>query len=287
MRKTELLSNTWSWLFCSFCKRLGHLAEDCIELFIITHPRMHIPQPVQLAPMDFMPDPHDNYSEEERYNVDLDEPDSDWSDWSLEVYPPTPRPSHVSSDQEQSAISSSEGDQAFAGYNQNGFDSYMSLDSDGTHSYEYHSWHSARSLSSDPADAEHLNLQGCIQVPERASPLRHLSPRSPTNFITSDIDPDFEVVSDADSSSPNLLSGHGYKRWNPEHQNYLHSSGICSSSATHISRKVSPEDLEQWRSLYKPCKRIKSAATDHISTSISKIDNLKSNSSNTSTSNNQ
>ncbi|KAI3928825.1 hypothetical protein MKW98_024426 [Papaver atlanticum] len=208
-------------------------------------------------------------------------------DWSLEVFPPTPRPSPVSSDQQHSAISTSEGDQAFAGYNQSGFNSYMSLDSDGTHSDEFHSWHSASILSSNPSDAEHLDLQGCIQVPERASPRRPLSPRSPTNFITSDIDPDFEVVSDADSSSPNLHSVHGYKRWNPEHQNYLHSSGIGSSSATHNSRKVSLEELKQWRSQYKPSKRIKSASTGHTSTSTSKTDNLKTNGSSTSTSNNQ
>ncbi|KAI3832552.1 hypothetical protein MKW98_002098 [Papaver atlanticum] len=265
-------------LLCSFCKRLGHLAEDCIELFIVTHPGMHIPQPLQLAQLEYMSDPDDNYTEEERYNVDQDEPDPDWSDWSLEVFPPTLRPSPISSDQYQSGLSFSEGEQSYEGYNQSGFNSYISLDSERTQSDEFNSWHSANSLSSNGYEAENQTSQGSLQVEDQASPLSHLSPRIPANFITSDIDPDFEMVSDSESSACNNLSGPGHKRLNPEQQNYLHISGIGSSSATHNSRRISGEDLDQWRSQYKPSKRIKCASSSLPCTS--KEGNFKPDSSN-------
>ncbi|XP_026399075.1 uncharacterized protein LOC113294919 [Papaver somniferum] len=151
----------------------------------------------------------DNYTEEEGFNVDQDEPDPDWSDWSLEVFPPTPRPSPISSEQDQSGLSFSEGEQAFEGYNQRGFNSYMSLDSDRTQSDEFNSWHSAN--SSNGYEAENQTSQGSLQVEDQASPLSHLSPRSPANFITSDIDPDFEMVSDSESSAFNSISGPGHK----------------------------------------------------------------------------
>lgn len=170
---------------------------------------MHIPLPLQLAQGEYLSDPEDNYTEEEGFNVDQDEPDPDWSDWSLEVFPPTPRPSPISSEQDQSGLSFSEGEQAFEGYNQRGFNSYMSLDSDRTQSDEFNSWHSAN--SSNGYEAENQTSQGSLQVEDQASPLSHLSPRSPANFITSDIDPDFEMVSDSESSAFNSISGPGHK----------------------------------------------------------------------------
>lgn len=65
---------------------------------------MQSPDPILPPPPHNTPELEENYTEEERFNVDIDAPESDWSDWSLEVHP-----SAASSGQDQSAISFSEG----------------------------------------------------------------------------------------------------------------------------------------------------------------------------------
>ncbi|XP_026423293.1 uncharacterized protein LOC113319236 [Papaver somniferum] len=92
--------------------RLGHLTQHCTDIYLLTHRRRQSPPPVQLAPHQILhahpPSPEDNYSEEERFNLDVDEPDPDWNDWSLEVHP-----SPNSSGQEQSPLSFSGAEQAY------------------------------------------------------------------------------------------------------------------------------------------------------------------------------
>ncbi|RZC61919.1 hypothetical protein C5167_023663 [Papaver somniferum] len=116
-------------LLCNYCHKLGHLTQHCIDIYLLTHRRRQSPPPVQLAAHQILhappPSPEDNYSEEERFNVNIDEPDPDWNDWSLEVHP-----SPNSSGQEQSALSFSGAEQAYRGYNQEGFNSFMDSSSE-------------------------------------------------------------------------------------------------------------------------------------------------------------
>lgn len=174
-------------LFCNCCNRLGHVVEDCTDIYILSQQRMQSPDSPLPPPPHNTPEPEDNYTDEERFNVDIDVPDSDWSDWSLEVHH-----SPVSSGQNQSAISFLEGDLDFEGYNQRGFNSHMSTDSNSNNI----------NISSSSAD-DSVQAAQPIQLEEESTLPQQNHDLSPVNFLTSDIHIDFALVSDSSSSSQN------------------------------------------------------------------------------------
>lgn len=47
-------------LLCNYCNRLGHTPEDCIDFFLLNHPRMQSPDQYQIVPHEIMPIPEDN-----------------------------------------------------------------------------------------------------------------------------------------------------------------------------------------------------------------------------------
>ncbi|XP_026387529.1 uncharacterized protein LOC113282696 isoform X2 [Papaver somniferum] len=236
------------------CKQVGPESKistsiDLLKVDLITQFRAH--QILHAPP----PSPEDNYSEEERFNVNIDEPDPDWNDWSLEVHP-----SPNSSGQEQSALSFSGAEQAYRGYNQEGFSSFMASSSEFIHlqtlqvknnlhslSLEQNrhievtikrastlSWilapnlyawmrnnqnhtdqGSARSRSASTGE-KNINMHNSIQQPAEVSSQQQRTQQSPVNFLTSDIEADFELASDASSISANSIARPRHKRDNPE-----------------------------------------------------------------------
>lgn len=100
-------------LFCSYCRRLGHEHQHCIDMYLLNHQRL-LPEDTPQIPFH----PHlqalrpfieqerdDAYYEEMIYNVDLDDPDPEWSDWGS-----NPFDSPASSEQNKSAISFFDGE---------------------------------------------------------------------------------------------------------------------------------------------------------------------------------
>ncbi|KAI3923348.1 hypothetical protein MKW98_026941, partial [Papaver atlanticum] len=75
-------------LFCSYCHKLGHLREVCIDLYLFNHQEMLIHEPPQVPAQSnqqiigpfIEPGYDDDYYEEMYQNVDIEAPDSDWSD---------------------------------------------------------------------------------------------------------------------------------------------------------------------------------------------------------------
>ncbi|RZC74085.1 hypothetical protein C5167_049567 [Papaver somniferum] len=236
-------------LVCNYYHRLGHLTDDCIEIYLLNHRRRHSPPPFQLAPHLRLisppappPSPENNYSEEERFNVDVEDPDPEWNDWSLEVHP-----SPISSSQEQSALSFSGAEQAYRGYNQDGFNSYMASSSETTNSDDFYGWmrnyqaHTTQERERNMAastDEEDINMHDSVQQPAEAASQQHQIRQSRINVLTSDIEADFDLVSDDSSSSTNRPTRPSHKRANPEQQAYFQSSGIGTSSASIISRRI-------------------------------------------------
>lgn len=278
-------------LVCNYYHRLGHLTDDCIEIYLLNHRRRHSPPPFQLAPHLRLisppappPSPENNYSEEERFNVDVEDPDPEWNDWSLEVHP-----SPISSSQEQSALSFSGAEQAYRGYNQDGFNSYMASSSETTNSDDFYGWmrnyqaHTTQERERNMAastDEEDINMHDSVQQPAEAASQQHQIRQSRINVLTSDIEADFDLVSDDSSSSTNRPTRPSHKRANPEQQAYFQSSGIGTSSASIISRRIVSEELNQWTSQLPPAKRYKAAAAEPSTANIS-INTNSSSSNNT------
>ncbi|XP_026379427.1 uncharacterized protein LOC113274170 [Papaver somniferum] len=99
--------------FNSYCRRLGHEHQHCIDMYLLNHQRL-LPEDTPQIPFH----PHlqalrpfieqerdDAYYEEMIYNVDLDDPDPEWSDWGS-----NPFDSPASSEQNKSAISFFDGE---------------------------------------------------------------------------------------------------------------------------------------------------------------------------------
>ncbi|KAI3880023.1 hypothetical protein MKW92_006739, partial [Papaver armeniacum] len=109
-------------LFCSFCHRLGHEHQDCIDVVLLNNQHMlpqppspALPQPDLHALGPFVePEYDDDYYEKMIHNVDFEDPDPEWSDWGS-----NPFGSPASSDQNKSAISFFDGE----GYRKEGFHS--------------------------------------------------------------------------------------------------------------------------------------------------------------------
>ncbi|KAI3851299.1 hypothetical protein MKX03_028819 [Papaver bracteatum] len=129
-------------------------------------------------------------------------------------------------------------------------------------------------------DEEDINMQNSTQQPDENSSQQQQTQQSPTNFLTSEIEADFELVSDASSRSADSMAKPGHKRDNPEQQAYLQSSSIGTSSAPNISRRLDIEELHQWTSQLTPAKRYKTTAVKPTIPDIS-INNNSSSSSNT------
>ncbi|KAI3892170.1 hypothetical protein MKX03_036775 [Papaver bracteatum] len=170
------------------------------------------------------------------HNVDFEDPDPDWSDWSS-----NPFGSPASSEQNRSAISFFDGE----GYQQEGFHSDSSSDSTRTIA---EAW-----LVEENSIPEYpINELVCL-LPSQPADLQH--PFSPSIFLVSNIE-DSELISDTDLRSP------GIKRLNPEQQSSLHGAGIGSSSCPEFSRLVTSEDCDQWINIYRPAKRFKPDTLD-------------------------
>ncbi|XP_026408720.1 uncharacterized protein LOC113303850 [Papaver somniferum] len=164
-------------------------------------------------------------------NVDIEEPDTDWSDWVS-----TPVESHAISDQDKYEISFF----IKEGYRQEGFHSGTCSDSSRSISEAWlveqngtFETHSSELISHSPPQPS--EIQQCF---------------SPTIFLVSDIE-ESELISDCDLPSPAI------KRLNPEQQTYLNSTGIGSSPAPHVLRTFNNEELDQWINFYRPAKNIK------------------------------
>ncbi|XP_026398079.1 uncharacterized protein LOC113293772 [Papaver somniferum] len=159
---------------------------------------------------------------------DVDDPDTDWSDWSLEVHHSPVHPSPASSSQDQYVISLSGGEQTYAGYHQDGFNSFMSSTSKGTKSDSFYTWfrknntHQSERINESYSEEEEVEQQVHIQEPMEEIQLQQQQQgqSSPNRFLTSDIEATFEVVSDSSSDSSSNSSSRtarpGYKRVNPE-----------------------------------------------------------------------
>lgn len=242
-------------LFCSFCHRLGHLREDCIELFLFNHQEIlnqalpqDPPQPIQQVIGPFIePEYDDAYYEEMYHNVDIEDPDpgSDWStDWDI-----NPFGSHASSGEDNSAISFLDGE----GYKQDGFHSDTSTDSERTIS-------AAWLVEENSNFVENQGFEQVTVSPAQTTEVQQ--PFSPSIFLVSDIE-ETELLSDTDMpSSPSSYSSPALKRHNPELHTFLLNSGVGSSSGPHLSRRVSAEETEQWTALYQPAKRLKFDSID-------------------------
>ncbi|KAI3903893.1 hypothetical protein MKW92_021798, partial [Papaver armeniacum] len=109
-------------LFCTHCQRLGHEQQNRIDIYLLNHQDLLLQNPPQvpiqnnphaLGPF-IEPEYDDDYHQEMLYNVDIDEPDTDWSDWAS-----THIESQAISDQDRSEISFFTGE----GYRQEGFHS--------------------------------------------------------------------------------------------------------------------------------------------------------------------
>ncbi|KAI3892013.1 hypothetical protein MKX03_030847, partial [Papaver bracteatum] len=197
-----------------------------------------------------------NYDEEEIFNEDIEEPEPGWREWSLEVHP-----SPINSSQERSVISISRGEQDFRGYNQDGFDSFMSSDSENFYVWmRNNGMHRDENYIASPSCEEGTESPANFQQPMEetmAAPLQQQS--SLTNFVTSDIEANFEVVSNYSSSSSSRIPIPGNKRPNPKQQAYLISSGIENSSVANFSRNFLREELNHWTYQRSPAKRYKSS----------------------------
>lgn len=114
--------------FCSYCHRIVHEHQDCIDVLLLNNQHMlpkapspALPEPVLHALGHFIEtDYDDDYYEEMIHNVDFEDPDPEWSDWGS-----NPFGSPTSSGQNKSTISFFDGE----GYQQEGFHSDSSLDS--------------------------------------------------------------------------------------------------------------------------------------------------------------
>ncbi|KAI3875851.1 hypothetical protein MKX03_023774, partial [Papaver bracteatum] len=224
-----------------------------------------------------------NYLEEERFNEYFEEPAPGWREWILEVHP-----SPLNSSQERSVISISRGEQDFRGYNQDGFDSFMPSDSESSNSENLYAWmrnnamHRNENGRASSSEEEGSESPANVHQPMEETMEDHLQQHSsPTNFVTSDIEANFEVVSDYSSSSSSRTPIPGQKRPNPEQQAYLISSAIGTSSATNLSRNCSREELNRWASQSTPAKRYKSSFVE-----LSSPNNLNQNQPNNSSTNN-
>lgn len=225
------------------------------------------PQPVQkdIAPLvepDVMgpfvePDYDDDYYQEMIHNVDRDEPDFDWSNWSF-----NPIISLVSYGQDNSAISFSGGE----GYQQNGFHSDTYSDSERIISAIWLVEENTNIIKDHYLEQE--------SMPPAQPPLIQQS-HSRTRFIVSDIK-DAEFLSDADISSPSIFPiGPGLRRQNLDQQAYLLNAGTGSSSAPSLSRRVTIDETEQWTVPYQPAKIFKSDSMDQLTfdTSSNSVNN--------------
>ncbi|KAI3890406.1 hypothetical protein MKX03_028228, partial [Papaver bracteatum] len=227
-----------------FCHRLGHEHQDCIEVFLLNHQHMfpQAPAPIPLQPNLQALGPFieleydDDYFEDMIHNVDFEDPDPDWSDWGS-----NPFGSPTSSDQKKSAISFFDGE----GYQQEGFHYDSSSDSARTIS---EAWLvESNNFFEDP-------ISELVSLPP-SQPADLQKPFSPSIFLVSDIE-DSELISYTDLRSLDI------KRFNPEQQSFLNSSGIGSSLGLEITRLVTNEDYEQWTSVSQPTKRFKPDTTD-------------------------
>lgn len=219
-----------SRIFCNFCNRLGYENEDYLGYFLLNHPSMQMPvQPDDLPEHNPFPeDPfaHAAYHQEALYNIDKDDPDSDWSLENL--YSP------INTIREQSAVSYTDGEGPGEGYLQVGFHSDMSSDSERTIS----EWEVVGDDSVEEIASQQLNPLELPSAPATAA-------ASPVPFITSDIE--YDMLSDLDSasttSSPtSTLNWVSLKRQNPEQQYFLMSIDQGTSTATSNLRGVSQED---------------------------------------------
>lgn len=224
-------------------RRLGHEHQFCIDLYLLNHQLLLPEDPLQ-APFHpqiqalgpFIEQEHDDaYYEEMIHNVDLEDPDPEWSDWGS-----NPFGSPTSSKQNKSAISFFDGE----GYQQEGFHSYSSSDS-------------ARTISEAWLVEENSNFEDTIHEPDPIPPPQPpiqntelLQPFSPSIFLVSDIQ-ESELISDSELRSPAI------KRLNPDQQSFLKNAGIGSSSGQDSSRTVTDEDFKQWTNFYQPAKIFK------------------------------
>lgn len=72
-------------LFCSFCRRLGHVHQDCVDVFLLNQQELQIQAPPQILPQPALqalgpfiePEYDDDYYEEMLHNVDFEDPDPD------------------------------------------------------------------------------------------------------------------------------------------------------------------------------------------------------------------
>ncbi|XP_026403902.1 uncharacterized protein LOC113299152 [Papaver somniferum] len=141
----------------------------------------------------------------------------------------------------------------------------MSTDSERTVPDELDEWNiHDNNIHNNPV-GESIAVPRRIQESEDATHVQHQISSSHVNFLTSDIDSEFEIVSDSFSSSPTSIGGPGQKRLNPEQQAFLHNSGIGTSSAHSSTRGVSNEEVQQWKALDSPAKRLKTVAADQTS----------------------
>lgn len=168
-------------LFCNFCHRLGHLREDCIELFLINHQEIlspslpqDLPHPIQQVIGPFIDPEYDDANYQEMYhNVDIEDPDpgSDWStDWDI-----NPFDSHASSGEDNSVISFLDSE----GYKQDGFHSDTSTDSERTIS-------AAWIVEENSNFMENQGFEQVIVSPDQATEVQQ--PFSPFVFLVSDIE---------------------------------------------------------------------------------------------------
>lgn len=90
-------------LFCSYCHRLGHEHQDCIEIYLLNHqdflPQAP-PQPLQALGPFIEPEYDEEYYQEMLHNAYFGHPDPEWSDWGS-----NPFGSPDSSEQNKSDIS--------------------------------------------------------------------------------------------------------------------------------------------------------------------------------------
>lgn len=107
VNKIDFIYQELPILFCRHCHRLGHEHQNCIDVYLLNHQALlqqNPPQvPIQtnlhaLGPF-IEPEYDDDYHQEMLHNIDIDEPDTDWSDWIS-----TPIESHAISDQDRSEI---------------------------------------------------------------------------------------------------------------------------------------------------------------------------------------